>query len=156
MNVNIAGIEKGSMKDGPGLRNVIYFQGCPHHCPGCHNPETWTIFGGVDRDINEVLKEVLEPNVDITISGGEPFLQVDALLDICIACKKAGKNVWVFTGYTIEQIYNEPFAVRCLKYIDVIVDGKYDESQRDLSKFKGSKNQRICYIENGEVIKIEN
>lgn len=155
MKVTIAGIEKGSMKDGPGIRNVIYFQGCPHRCPGCHNPETWPVFGGEDRDVNEVINEVLEPNVDITISGGEPFLQLDALLDICIASKKAGKNVWVFTGYTIEKIYESPFTASCLRYIDVIVDGRYDETQRDLSKFKGSKNQRICYIENGEVIKIE-
>lgn len=155
MKVNIAGIEHGSMKDGPGLRNVIYFQGCPHRCPGCHNPETWDIHGGGYWDIKSLINFVIEPNVDITISGGEPFLQVDELLEMCIACKEAGKNVWVFTGYTIEQIYNEPFAVRCLKYIDVIVDGKYDQTQRDLSKFKGSKNQRICYLKDGEVIKIE-
>ena len=153
MNVTVAGIEKGSMANGPGIRNVIFFQGCPHHCPGCHNPETWAIFGGVGRDIEEVLREVLEPNVDITISGGEPFLQIECLQYICKRCKEVGKNVWVFTGYTIEQIQRDvPYT---LKYIDVIVDGKYDESQRDLSKFKGSKNQRICYIENGKVIKIE-
>ena len=153
MKVNIAGIEKGSMKDGPGVRNVIFFQGCPHHCPGCHNPETWDIHGGGPRDIDTLIDYVIEPNVDITISGGEPFLQVDALLDICIACKNAGKNVWVFTGYTIETIKRD--VPHTLKYIDVIVDGRYDETQRDLGKFKGSKNQRICYIENGQVIKIE-
>lgn len=153
MQIQIAGIEKGSMADGPGIRNVIFFQGCPHHCPGCHNPETWAIFGGRSEDIDDVLREVLEPHIDITISGGEPFLQLECLEYILKKCKEAGKNIWLFTGYTIEIIKRD--VPHILRYIDVIVDGKYDETKRDLSKFKGSSNQRIIHLYNGCIQRIE-
>lgn len=143
--------------DGPGMRNALYMAGCAHHCVGCHNPQSWDPQGGEEWEIGDIVEELIDPFSDITITGGDPFYQAPALLELLKALKAKApqKNIWVYTGYTIEEIYPDPVASSCLEYIDVLVDGRYIESQRDLSRFCGSRNQRILYLEHGKVVREE-
>lgn len=141
--IKIAGFELGSMSDGPALRNVVFFQGCPHHCPGCHNPGTHDPTGGFKMSIKEVVNQLDDPYCDITISGGEPFAQYKELLVLLKILYKKNKKVWVYTGYTVEQLVMMGYK-EALRYIDTLVDGPYIEAQKDTtSEYRGSKNQRI-------------
>lgn len=137
-----------SSVDGPGLRTVLWFQGCTHACPGCHNPSTHALEGGEEFTQTEVLDWIrLQQWNKITFSGGEPFLQAEAMLDLLTILKQEAYSVWVYTGYTLAQIKGNPIMNKCLDYIDVLVDGPYIESLRDpLLVFKGSTNQNIHYL----------
>lgn len=146
--LKIAGYERGTMADGPGIRNVVFFQGCPHNCPDCHNPQTHTFDFPDNYTVDEVVDGLIEPDVDVTISGGDPIMQIDGLIELCQKLKEHKKNIWVYTGYTIEQLLLMPKFYKLIKYIDVIVDGKYDKNLPP-AQFRGSSNQRILYFENG-------
>jgi len=141
----IAGVEKQSMVDGPGIRYSLFLQGCKHHCKNCHNPQTWDLEGGILVDYDDVLSDILKSKFNrITISGGEPFLQPEMLAKLCKDLKENNFNIWVYTGYTYEHLPNTD----ALKYIDVLVDGLFVEKLKDLSlKFKGSSNQRIIDVQ---------
>lgn len=143
--MRVLSILKQTGADGPGLRNVLYVAGCAHHCPGCHNPESWSFLGGGERCIDDIIKELIDPYSDITISGGDPMYQPDSLRELLRRIKEGWpeKNIWVYTGFRIEELDERQRA--CLPYIDVLVDGPYIESLRDLSRFCGSSNQRIIY-----------
>ena len=146
-----AGIEQESVVDGPGLRAVVFFQGCPHRCPGCHNPETWDINGGTLSRVEEVWEQIaFHPYLKgLTLSGGEPFLQPDAALWLGRAAKANGGDLMVYTGYTWEEIMasDNNFFHELLLVSEILVDGPYVESQRDTSlKFRGSRNQRIINV----------
>ncbi|NLW17550.1 MAG: anaerobic ribonucleoside-triphosphate reductase activating protein [Firmicutes bacterium] len=146
MQVRLAGIKQESVTDGEGLRAVVYFQGCPHHCPGCHNPESHDPRGGYVAETEEVL-EVLcsNPLIDgITLSGGEPLLQPEAALALAQGARERGKSVWVYTGFTLKAILADPVKRAVLSYTDVLVDGPFILAERDLSlAFRGSRNQRL-------------
>lgn len=150
--IRIAGITEDSIVDGPGLRLTVFVQGCPHHCPGCHNPETWDQFGGRYMDTQEIIKKMdSNPLLDgITLSGGEPLLQQKACTVLAKAAHELGLNVWCYTGYTWEVIdhvlgYGD---LPILDHIDVLVDGPYIESQRTLElPWRGSKNQRLIDVQ---------
>lgn len=129
------------MADGPGLRNAIYVAGCAHHCPGCHNPESWDFNGGTEMTIDEILDEVVEDKVDITITGGDPFYQQEELYKLLIRLKSLRKNIWVYTGFDYDDIKTSP----CLRFIDTLVDRPYVESLRETSTFRGSSNQRFIH-----------
>ena len=149
--MRIAGIIKQSVVDGDGLRYVIFVQGCPHHCKGCHNPETWDYDKGFEKPISEILAEIIEdPLLDgVTFSGGEPFIHAEELIEIGKFCKEHNLNVWCYTGYTYKELLNTDHvknAKELLKYIDVLVDGKYVESKKCIDNFKGSSNQNIIYL----------
>ncbi len=142
-----------SIVDGPGLRTVLWTQGCAHHCPGCQNARTWDFDGGGLVPINMVLEAIdeLEYQDGITFSGGDPMFQVEACNIIADYCKKKGFNIWVYTGFTFEEIMlmakRKPIYLEFLKKIDVLVDGRFIESQKDLSLlFRGSSNQRLIDI----------
>lgn len=141
--------------DGPGLRNSLYLSGCSHHCPDCHNPQSWDILNGQKWNIQDILKELIDPYSDITITGGDPFFQVEGLYELLQQIHQyyPQKNVWVYTGYQIEELTETQR--KCLPYINVLVDGKYIKEQRDLSRFCGSRNQRIIHLQNGKIFKIE-
>lgn len=152
MLIRIAGITEDSIVDGPGLRLTVFVQGCPHHCPGCHNPETWDQFGGRYMDTQEIVAKMdSNPLLDgITLSGGEPFSQQEACTELAEAAHARGLNVWCYTGHTWEVIDEAlkygplPF----LDHIDVLVDGPYIESQRTLElPWRGSKNQRLIDVQ---------
>ena len=138
-----------SIVDGEGLRAVIWTQGCSHNCPGCHNPETHDFNGGVLVDtavIKEQLKE-LKIQDGITLSGGDPFFQVEATTDIASYAKSLGLNVWCYTGFVFEDLIKKSNAVELLKNIDVLVDGKFMINKKSYDcKFRGSTNQRIINV----------
>lgn len=143
-----------SIVDGEGIRMAIFFQGCPHHCKGCHNPETWDYNLVCNQYSVSDLLEVFDSDSilsGITLSGGEPMSpqNFDDLLLLCKAIKERGKNIWVFTGYILEDlIVKYPFVKEyLLPLIDVIVDGPFILEERNLlNRFKGSNNQRLIDV----------
>ena len=138
-------IVEGTIVDGPGLRTSIYFAGCPHRCAGCHNPESWDPDGGREMSLDEIMAVIEENGFNVTFSGGDPLLQIDGgLIELARRIRGSGKTLWLYTGYTIEQIRASESLSRILDVVDVIVDGPFIESERDLSlRFRGSRNQRI-------------
>ncbi|API92620.1 MULTISPECIES: anaerobic ribonucleoside-triphosphate reductase activating protein [Virgibacillus] len=142
----VLSIYHDSVVDGEGLRTVIFFAGCPHHCKGCHNPKSWNIRNGKEMHVQQIIDEALNPLTDITLSGGDPFYQAEAVAKVAKRLKEHGKNIWAYTGWTIEQLMenNDAHQLELLQYVDVLVDGPFILSQRDLTlSFRGSRNQRI-------------
>jgi len=142
-----------SIVDGPGLRTVIWTQGCPHHCKGCQNPQTWNVDGGGLVPISEVKKFIdeIDDQDGITFSGGDPLYQVEACLELAKYIKSKGLNIWVYTGYNYEDVIKmskeKPVYKEFLKYIDVLVDGRFILEELDLNLlFRGSRNQRLIDI----------
>ena len=147
MLIRIAGLVPESYVDGDGIRFAIFMQGCLRNCEGCHNPETHALDGGRLMDTTEIISEIKKnPLLDgITLTGGEPFLQVDAANELARAAKNLGLSVWCYTGFTFEDL---PPEVELLKNIDVLIDGEFVESLRDLElQFRGSHNQRIIDLQ---------
>ena len=162
--MRIANILKESTVDGEGWRSVIFFQGCSHRCKGCHNPQTWNFKGGTEvitEDLIAEILEILEKDMlldGITLSGGDPFYQVEDAIKISKAVKEKGYSVWAYTGFTIEQIMEDDNKAELLNYIDILVDGKFIKEQRTLlMPYIGSSNQRIIDVkrtlESGELTK---
>ena len=158
MKIRIAGIVQDSIVDGKGLRFVVFTQGCPHQCPGCHNPETHDIRGGTLMDVDEIIAQMYaNPLCDgLTLSGGEPFFQPMCCTRIAKAAKERGMNVWCYTGYTLNELSSIPAADDLLAYVDVLVDGRFIQSKRSLDRdYRGSTNQRVidmnAYRETGEI-----
>ena len=149
MNIRIAGIENDSIVDGVGIRLTIFVQGCPHHCEGCHNPESWDYRGGRSVDVGEIISLMdKNPLLDgITLSGGEPFSYVGECIELAEAAHKRGLNVWCYTGYTYEDLREMPWLWGLLDEVDVLVDGRFEKDKRSLElKFRGSSNQRVIDI----------
>ena len=158
-----ADLTTDSIVDGPGLRAVLWTQGCSHHCPGCQNPQTWDFNGGglVPIDMVKEAIDELEYQDGITFSGGDPMFQIEACNELAEYCKEKGLNIWVYTGFTYEEIMKlaekKPVYLDFLKKIDVLVDGRFIESQRDLNLlFRGSANQRLIdmpkTLKKGEIV----
>ena len=148
MEIRLAGIVPESIVDGPGYRLAVFVQGCPHACPGCHNPKTHDFAGGYLSDTGEIIAKMgKNPLVrGVTLTGGEPMMQPEALLEIAAAAKEKGLNVWCYTGFTLEALKreNHPARMRLLEYIDVLVDGPYIAHERSLDLlYCGSRNQRL-------------
>src|SRR5690625_386883 len=145
--MKVMNILHDSVVDGEGLRTVIFFAGCPHQSIGCHNPESWKITNGKHMTVDEIFEEVASnPQTDVTFSGGEPLIQAKELVKLAKKIKKLGKNIWVYSGFTYEEIIQSknPYQKELLNYCDVLVDGRFIIEERDLSlKFKGSRNQRL-------------
>ena len=147
--IRIAGIEEESIVDGPGIRLVVFTQGCNHKCVGCHNPGTHSFNGGSLIEIDDIVKMVKEnPLLDgITLSGGDPFEQA---LECSILAKKVkdlGLSVVTYTGYTFEQILQNKDFRELLLQTDTLIDGKFDISKKSMMlQFRGSTNQRIIDV----------
>lgn len=149
MKIRIAGIVPESYVDGPGVRMAIFVQGCPHHCPGCHNPATHDPRGGTVMDVRDILKQMRRnPLLDgITITGGEPFEQAAACAELANYAHRAGLNVWVYTGYRYDYLRHNRRATALLDETDVLVDGPYIQELRTLElPWRGSSNQRLIYL----------
>ncbi|HHT17047.1 MAG TPA: anaerobic ribonucleoside-triphosphate reductase activating protein [Papillibacter sp.] len=149
--MRIAGKIQDSIVDGPGLRFTIFTQGCPHRCPGCHNPDTHDFQGGTEVSAQELIKTMLSnPLTDgVTFSGGEPFSQPEECAEIAQAAKEAGLNVWAYSGWTFEELFamEEPAVRRFLECVDVLVDGPFLLEERSLNiKWRGSRNQRLIDV----------
>ena len=148
MDIRLNGIVDDSIVDGPGLRLAVFVQGCPHHCPGCHNPETHNPMGGRPGDTEDVLRLMKEnPLLDgLTLSGGEPFEQPEACLALAMAARGMGLSVWIYSGYSYETLLKkEQAAIKgLLDTCDVLVDGPFLLAERSLElDFRGSRNQRL-------------
>lgn len=146
--LRIAGIIRESIVDGEGLRFVVFTQGCPHRCEGCHNPQTHDPKGGYEINPACILREYFKNPLTkgITFSGGEPFEQAKALLPIAEAVKANGDDVTIFTGYTLEELIakQNPHIDELLLLCDILIDGRFIIAERDLTlTFRGSRNQRI-------------
>lgn len=147
--IRIAGIVQDSIVDGRGMRMTIFTQGCPHRCPGCHNPHTHDPSGGREVAITEIFDHMRSnPLLDgVTFSGGEPFEQIDAVKQIAHEAHRLRLDVWCYTGWTWEEIMQDPRKRGLLAYIDVLVDGRFILGQRSLElKWRGSKNQRVIDV----------
>ncbi|MEG0523115.1 MAG: anaerobic ribonucleoside-triphosphate reductase activating protein [Erysipelotrichaceae bacterium] len=139
-----------SIVDGVGLRCVVWTQGCPHNCPNCHNPLTHDMQGGELVDVATVVKEIKDTHLQtgLTLSGGEPFMQPDALLPIVAAAIEMNMNIWAYTGFLYEDLITDPRRNKLLKELDILVDGKFIEELRDpYLRFKGSSNQRVIDVQ---------
>ena len=151
MKIRLYGTVNDSIVDGPGIRYVIFTQGCLHHCPGCHNPESHDLSGGYLCDIDDILHEVDQnPLLDgITISGGEPFLQPLALIELISRMKQRNLHIMIYSGYTYEEILKlDENEKKLLSLCDTLVDGRFIESLKSLQLlYKGSSNQRIIDIQ---------
>lgn len=159
--IRLSGIVGNSIVDGPGMRMTVFTQGCPHHCEGCHNPQTHDFAAGYLEDVSSVVEKFKKDPLlkGVTLSGGEPFCQAEALILLCQEIKALKKDIWAYSGYQYEQLMDNaaPKSKDLLSYIDVLVDGKYELADRDLTlRFRGSSNQRIIDVQTslkqGEVV----
>lgn len=153
MQMRIAGTINDSIVDGPGFRFTVFTQGCPHHCPGCHNPKTHDFEGGRLADTQEIIEKFRKNELldGITLSGGEPLCQSEACRVLARAAHESGLNVWCYTGYTFEELMEgfetHPEWAALLQEVDVLVDGRFILAQRTLeARFRGSKNQRLIDV----------
>lgn len=146
--LRISGIERESIVDGDGIRYVIFTQGCPHHCRGCHNPQTHSFDAGKLISVDRLLADISKRRdyIDgITLSGGEPFCQSDQCGVIAEQARKMGLTVWCYTGYLFEELYGRNDEL--LNHIDILVDGPFIQQKRSLAlQFRGSTNQRLIDI----------
>lgn len=137
----------GTTVDGIGFRTSIYFAGCRHRCPGCHNPSTWDFAAGCDVSIEELMAIITKNDMNVTFSGGDPIFQAEVLLPLAKEIAKSGKTIWCYTGFTYEQLLTMPHASELLDYIEVLVDGRFIEQLRDTELlFRGSSNQRLIDV----------
>lgn len=159
-------LEKDSITNGEGIRTVIWTQGCSHQCKGCHNPNTHSFKEGFVVDVEQIKEELnqLSGQDGITLSGGDPLFQIEAIVEIAKYAQEIGLNVWVYSGFTYEQIVEmsilNPKYKELFRYIDVLVDGKFVLEKKTLNlPFRGSSNQRMIHIPStileGEVVLVE-
>ena len=151
MILRLAGFAGDSIVDGPGIRFTTFCQGCPHHCPGCQNPETWPFEGGFEVTPEDVVEHVKRNPLTrgVTFSGGEPFAQAAAHAELARQLKAAGYEVASYTGYTFEQLLEEqdPAKLDLLQQLDILVDGPFRQEELSLElRFRGSANQRILNV----------
>ncbi len=148
--IDVAGVVKDSITDGPGIRYTLFVQGCPHGCPGCHNPETHEFGIGTARSAEDIFAEISRNrlNSGVTFSGGDPVCQAQELIPLAKLIKEAGKDLAMYTGYEFEELVNMGGGVQeLLSYMDTIIDGRFLLAERTVSvPFKGSKNQRIIDV----------
>ena len=148
--LDLAGIAGDSIVDGPGIRTTFFGQGCPHRCPGCHNPETWDFGCGTPMEV-ETAVEIVRANPlcrGVTFSGGEPFAQAVEFARLARRLKELGYEVASYSGYTFEQLLEGSAEQKeLLSTIDILIDGPFVQAQRSLElNFRGSRNQRILNV----------
>ncbi|MCQ2142454.1 MAG: anaerobic ribonucleoside-triphosphate reductase activating protein [Bacteroidales bacterium] len=149
MTIRVLDILEETMADGPGLRTSIYCAGCAHHCEGCHNPQSWDFKGGKDMEVEKLLELIKSDEFsNVTFSGGDPFYQAEAFTELARRIKEeTKKTIWCYTGFTIEEIRENPKMAPMLDYLDVLVDGPFVLALRDTQlHFRGSSNQRIIHL----------
>lgn len=153
MKINIAGTIPDSIVDGPGVRYVVFAQGCNHHCKGCQNPQTWDFNKGKFIEVKELFDDIMNSVISkrVTFSGGDPFYQVSAFAELAKMLKKEGFEIIAYTGFTFEELMSgsdSEYYLELLNEIDYLIDGKFEENKKSLSlKFKGSSNQRIIDVQ---------
>lgn len=156
-SINILNIIRGTTVDGPGFRTSIYFAGCRHECPGCHNPESWNFSAGIAYTLSSLLSIIEEEDFDVTLSGGDPLYKPAFVKSLIEEINARNHKVWIYTGFRWEEIIHEPSLLEAVKDAEVIVDSPFILQLRDTDLlFRGSSNQRIIdvkkSIENGEIV----
>ncbi len=147
MIVNILDIVRGTTVDGPGFRTAVYVAGCRHHCPGCHNPQSWDFDAGTPMSIDEIMEVIAEEDFDVTLSGGDPLYHPEFVIRLAESVHALGHNVWLYTGFTAEEICSDPVLLKAVSHVDTIVEGPFIEALHDPDLlFKGSSNQRIIDV----------
>lgn len=137
-------IIRGTTVDGPGFRTAIYLAGCNHDCPGCHNPQSHDPEGGHEMTLEEIMEVVREEDFNVTLTGGDPLLRPEDTALLAREIRLAGYTIWLYTGFTIEEILESERLSLPLPYLEAVVDGPFIESLRDTDlQFRGSSNQRI-------------
>ncbi len=148
--LELSGLVGDSIVDGPGIRVTVFAQGCPHHCKGCHNPETWAFTGGTAMAEEDVLAIVQSNPLcrGVTFSGGEPFAQPEGFARLAWMLRERGYEVASYSGYTFEDLLTGTDAQReLLRAIDVLIDGPFRLEERSLElSYRGSCNQRILDV----------
>ena len=148
--LDLSGIVSDSIVDGPGIRTTVFSQGCPHHCPGCHNPETWDFGCGTKVPV-EAIVDIVKSNPlcrGVTFSGGEPFAQAEGFAKLAKLLKEKGYEVASYSGYTFEELlHGSEDQKELLSSIDILIDGPFLLAERSLEiAFRGSRNQRILDV----------
>ena len=151
--LRLAGVVRESIVDGPGIRYTVFAQGCPHHCPGCHNAHTWPFSGGFEAEPEQIAAQMKQNPMlrGITLSGGEPFCQCKAMAELAGLVHEAGYDVVAYTGYLFEELLEkaetDPDVLALLQQTDLLIDGPFlqEEKSYDL-RFRGSKNQRAIDV----------
>lgn len=157
--LRILSILEDTTVDGPGFRTSIYCAGCTHHCPECHNPQSWAADGGIEMSVDDIMQVIEDdPFANVTFTGGDPMQQAEGFTELARAIRsRTEKTIWCYTGYTFESLLRMPAQRVLLEQIDVLVDGPFLASQRDTSLlFRGSANQRLIDVprslEKGEAV----
>lgn len=159
----LSGVVRESIVDGPGIRLVVFSQGCPHKCKGCHNPATHDPNGGYESSVENIINAIKQNPLlqGVTLSGGDPFMQAEAFAELAHRVHELGLNVITYTGYTMEQLVKGlrkyPQWERLLRNTDTLVEGPFILEKRSLLlKFRGSSNQRvidpIATLDSGKVV----
>lgn len=147
ISYRVLDIIRGTTVDGPGFRTAIYLAGCRHQCPGCHNPQSWDFNAGSEMTLEEIMDIVKEEDFDVTLTGGDPLYSPESTAELAKAISDTGHSVWLYTGFTYEEILASPRLSLPLPYLEAIVDGPFVESLRDPDLlFRGSSNQRIIKL----------
>ena len=147
--LSLLDIIEDTVVDGPGFRVSVYAAGCSHHCPGCHNPQSWNPGNGHPVAVEDIVARIADnPFANVTFSGGDPLFQVEGFTRLAQRLKEtAGKNIWCYTGFRYEEILASNRLSRILPYIDVLVDGRFDPSRKQEGLlFRGSSNQRLVDV----------
>ncbi len=148
-SIRILDIKYGTSVDGIGLRTSLYCAGCENHCIGCHNPQSWDEKGGEEIKVEDLFHLILEADMNITFTGGDPMLHPEGFIALAKMIKEhTSKTIWCYTGYCFEQIIQHPMRKALLELCDVLVDGPFILEEQDFSlPFRGSKNQRIIDVQ---------
>lgn len=151
-NCHILQVKLNDVGNGPGIRTSVWVAGCSHHCEGCHNPETWKWTQGVSLNpslIQKIVESCKPSYIDgLSLTGGDPLFPKNrtGILELCKAFRNtygSSKSIWLWTGY----LYSEVKDLEVIKYLDVLIDGKYYKIQKDVSlPYCGSRNQKVIYL----------
>lgn len=146
--IRVLDIRYGTSVDGPGLRTSIYCAGCENRCEGCHNPQSWDPAGGEEMTVGELLARIVDADMNVTFTGGDPMLHPEGFAALArLIRERTDKTIWCYTGYRFEQIMRNRSRRELALLCDVVVDGPFLMSERDLSlRFRGSRNQRIIDV----------
>ena len=148
-NIRILDIKYGTSVDGIGLRTSLYCAGCENQCPGCHNPQSWDYQEGEEMSVEELFRLIVDADMNVTFTGGDPMFHPEGFTKLARLIKThTNKNIWCYTGYRFEDILLHPSRKAILELCDVLVDGPFILSEKDLTlTFRGSRNQRIIDVQ---------
>lgn len=147
-SIRILDIKYGTSVDGIGLRTSLYCAGCVNRCPGCHNPQSWDEQGGQPIAVEDLLRLIIDADMNVTFTGGDPMLHPEGFIALAQLIRQhTDKTIWCYTGYRYEDLLRHPGRRALVELCDVLVDGPYIEAERDLTlHFRGSRNQRVIDV----------